>query len=333
MDTIRLTESLASGKQLAGNKWRAKLIAADAWGSSAYYTSEALERDGARVFHTGLQMFQDHLTESESFDRPEGSIANLVGKLASDGEFEPNGPEGPGLYADVEFYPSYISRIAEIHKDVGLSVNAQGLTEQGERDGRFGPILVALLNASSVDVVTRAGAGGKLTSILESDRGLAGRPIETKENQSMTDVTKEDFEGLAAKIESLPGLFVEALKGAGIGAPVVETAPVVTENVASTDTSASTNTDTTLVSTPAAEEVVIDHAAIIEALRVEELPAQVATAVIADIKAGKSVEDAVKAQVTLREAFVKAAGETGSVHLKESDGKPHGIAYALANLK
>jgi hypothetical protein len=325
MDTTKLKEATPGGQALSGAKWRAKLIAADAWGSSAFYTSEALQRDGSRVFHKGLQMFQDHMTENEKWDRPEGSIQNLVGTLASDAEYDANGTDGPGLYADVEFYPSYVSRIAEIGKDVGLSVNAQGLTESGERDGRFGPILLALLDADSVDVVTRAGAGGKLTSILESDRGLAGTPIE-KENQSMTDVTKEDFDGLVAKFDALPALFVDALKAAGIGAATttpVET-PVGTTTATATDTSTITDTVT---------EPTIDHAAIVEALRVESLPAEVVPAVIADIKAGKSVEDAVKAQTALREAFVKIAGEQGTVHLKESDGQPHGLSRSVTLLK
>lgn len=327
MTTTRLKEAIAGAHSLTGAKWRAKLIAADQWGTSAFYTSEALERDGARVFHEGLQMFQDHLTEAERWDRPEGSVQNLVGRLASDAVFDTAGAEGPGLYADVEFYPSYVSRIAEIGKDVGLSVNAQGLTESGERDGRFGPILVALLSADSVDVVTRAGAGGKLTSILESDRGLAGTPIEPKENQSMTDVTKEDFDSLVAKFDALPSLFVDALKAAGIGAATttnVET-PAAETTTTATDTSTSTVTDT-------ATEPVIDHAAIIEALRVEELPVAVVPAVIADIKAGKSVEEAVKAQTTLREAFVSmaGAGEQGTVHLKESAGAGQQATSGLA---
>lgn len=330
MDTTQLKEASAGGQSLSGNKWRAKLIAADQWGSSAYYTSEALERDGSRVFHAGLQMFQDHQTEDEKWQRPEGSVERLVGKLASDGEFDPNGPDGAGLYADVEFYPSYVSRIAEIGKDVGLSVNAQGLTEEGERDGRYGPILVALLSADSVDVVTRAGAGGKLTSILESDRGLAGTPIEPKENQSMTDVTKEDFEALSTEIKNLPGLFVAALQDAGFGAPAA-TATQTVEGV--TETSTNTNTETNV--SAEAEPVVVDHAAIIEALRTNELPGVVAGAVVADITKGKSLEDAVKAQVELREALVASKSESGSVHLQESDkgNAVTGLARAITVLK
>jgi hypothetical protein len=327
METVKLHESLAGVQQLSGIKWRAKLIAADAWGSSAYYTAEALERDGARVFHTGLPMFQDHLTESEKWDRPEGSVEKLVGKLASDGEYEPNGAEGPGLYADVEFYPSYVSRITEIGKDVGLSVNAQGLTESGERDGRFGPILLALLSADSVDVVTRAGAGGKLTSIIESDRGLAGRPIEQKENQSMTDVTKEDFEALTAKITELPNLFVEALKGANFGAPAATTEAVVDASAATTETVTDT-TSTTAVDS-ATTEPVIDHVAIVEALRTNDLPAVSASAIVADIKAGKTIDEAVKAQVALREAYAATKPESGAVHLQESASEPRGLARAV----
>lgn len=149
----------------------------------------------------------------------------------------------------------------------------------------------------------------------------------------MTDVTKEDFDGLVAKFDALPGLFVEALKSAGLvsapAATVEAPAGETTAAATATDTSTSTVSDT-------ATPVEIDHAAIIEALRVEELPAAVVPAVIADIKAGKSVEDAVKAQTALREAFVKTAGETGTVHLQESagsKGQATGLSRAISVLK
>lgn len=332
MTTRNLTEAAASAKELSGNRWRAKLLAADAWGSSGYYSSEVLKRDGARVFHEGLQMHQDHPSADEEWQRPERSVATLVGKLETDAVFVDDPEFGPGLYADVSFYPSYVERMKEIGKDVGLSINAQGLTEQAERDGRVGPVVTGLLSAKSVDVVTRAGAGGKLTSILESDRGIAGEPITPKENQSMTDVTKEDFDALVAKFNELPALFVAALKDANIGAPATATVtePVVaagevTPTATSTNTAADTSTATT-----------IDHAGIVEALRTENLPAVVAGAVVTAILEGATLEDAIKTQVELREAYVANAATTvaGAMTLRESapGGELHGFERSLAKL-
>jgi hypothetical protein len=325
----RLKEAVSNATELSSGKYRVKLIAADKWGSSAFYTSEVLKRDGSRVFHKGLHMYQDHLSESEQWDRPEGSIANLVGVLDSDGQFEENGPEGPGLYADAQFYPSYVTRIAEIKKDVGLSVDAQGLTESGERDGRVGPVLVALLTAKSVDVVTKPGAGGKVLHMIESDRGLAGRPIESKENQSMTDVTKEDFEALTAKFDALPGLFVDALKTAGL-VPAQET---VVENkvVEGTEPVVETVVDTT----SATDTVVdLDLGHVLEALRDSELPGVAAPQIVASMKKGATLEDAIAEQVKIREAYVAATAEKGSVHLQESaKTEAHGLARSVTVLK
>lgn len=327
-----LKEAVGASAELAKGKFRAKLISADAWGSSAYYTSEVLKRDGARVFRKGLHMYQDHLSESEQWDKPEGSIANLVGTLETDAEFEENGPEGPGLYSDVKFYPSYVSRISELKEDVGLSVDAQGLTESGERDGRFGPILVALLSAKSVDVVTKAGAGGKLMHMIESDRGLAGRPVESKEKSAMTDVTKEDFDGLVAKFDALPGLFAEALKTAGV-VPAAQ-APAV-ETPAEATTTATNTASATATETAGEKAFEPDVAAILEAARTNNLPGPAAAAIVKAMRDDKlSLEDAVAAQVKLREAYIETSVEKGSVHITES-GKPelHGLARAVTVLK
>lgn len=311
---VRLSESVA-GADKVGRRWRAKIIAADTWGSSAYYPAEVLERDGSRVFTEGLKMFQDHPKESDEYERPERSVRDMVGKLVSEAVYEADNPEGPGLYADVEFYDSFLSSINEKHQDVGLSVRAQGLTEDGEMDGRFGPILVGLLAAKSVDVVTQAGAGGKLTSILESDRDLAGRPIESTEGTSVTDVTKEDFDALATKLEaSITGLSESIVAGI---TEALRPAEKTDEELAA-ELAAAQKTD----------EVVIDHAAVVEALRTENLPAASAGAVIVALKEGKTLEDAIKAQVELREAFVSTQPETGVV-IKES-AKPTKTGLAAA---
>jgi len=308
-----------------GKKRRAKIIAADTWGSTAFYPAEVLERDGGRVFTAGLQMFENHLTDDEEYIRPEGKVENLIGKLVTDAIYESEGEDGPGLYADVEFYDSYLPRINEIADDIGLSVRASGLTEYGERAGREGPVLVALLAAKSVDVVTRAGAGGKLTSILESEGEPAGRPINhTEGTQSMTDVTKEDFDAFSASIkESLSGL-VDSLKEAL--APAAETDE---EKQAREDAEAEA-----LANKPADDEKPeIDHVAVVEALRTNNLPTASTAPIIAALTEGKTLDEAVKAQVALREAFTAAPEETGIVtKLNESASAKSGLAYAVSTL-
>ena len=312
-NNIEIRESVTGvAKQATGAKRRALLIKANTWGSTAYYDAEPLERDGGRVFTAGTQMFENHLTENESWERPEGDVGKLIGKLTSDAIYEAEGPEGAGLYADVEFYESYVPRINEIADDIGLSVRAKALTEEAERDGRFGPVLVALLAAQSVDVVTKAGAGGKLTSILESKSEPAGRPI-TKEGTSVTDVTKEDFEALATDLkESIAGLLAGLKESLATLAPAAEVE----------------KTDKTDVEDEPKGEVVIDHAAIVEALRTNELPAASAAAIVKDLTEGKSFEEAIKVQTDLREAFT-ATQETGNVTYVKENAKATGLARSV----
>lgn len=283
-----------------GARRRARLIEANVWGSTAYYPAEVLERDGPRVFHAGLQMFENHLSDSEKWDRPEGDVGKLIGKLLTDAVFEQD-----GLYADVEFYESYLPRINEIADDIGLSVRAHGLTEEAEMDGRYGPVLLGLLSADSVDVVTKAGAGGKLVSILESHRETAGTPVDTKKDK-MTDITKEDFEAftgrIEASIEGLVGSLQESLAG-------VAKAPVVEKTAEELAAEAKENEPTA---------VVVDHVAVVEALRKEDLPAASAGSVVKDILEGKTLEEAIKVQTDLREAFSASVETGGAVVLKEN---------------
>jgi hypothetical protein len=311
---IKLVEALApTGGRAVGKKWRAKIIAADTWGSSAYYPTEVLERDGARVITTGLHMYADHPSQDDEWNRPERSIKDLVGTLTSDAAFELNEAEGPGLYADVEFYDSFANDISEKHKDVGLSIRATGLTEDAEMDGRYGPVLTALLAADSVDVVTKAGAGGKLTSILESDRSTAGTPI-PKESKSMTDVTKEDFDTFAsdlkATLESFTNTLAEAIK------------PKESETVV---------VETPTVETPVAEAAQVDDAALLTAFTEAALPVAALATVREAVVKGATIEDAIKAQTDLREAFLASAGETGVV-IKESEKPLTGLARSVAKL-
>ena len=316
---IKLQESVGAATSVSGYKWRAKLIAADTWGSTAYYPAEVLERDGARVFTAGLQMFQNHATDDEEWSRPEGVVENLVGKLESDALYEADNADGPGLYADVSFYPSYVDRINEIGKDIGLSVRASGLTEDGEMAGRYGPVLVGLLSAKSVDVVTRAGAGGKLVNILESDTGPAGVEIKSEQKkETMTDVTKEDFEAFS---EALNKSITDLVAGLKESFATVEEAKVV-------------ETDEEKEARELAEaknEVVIDHVAVVEALRANDLPAASSAAIIKDLTEGKSLEEAVKVQTDLREAFT-ATQETGTVVNLKENGKVTGLARSVSVL-
>lgn len=162
--TTTITEAvgLTAG---TGRRYRARLIEGDRWGSSGWYGREMLERDGPQVWPAGTQVYMDHPGATEQHDRPERSVRDLAGKITTAPVYE-----GDGLYADVEFYPHVAPIIEAMWEDVGMSIRAAGTAESGERDGRTGPVITSLTEGISVDVVTRAGAGGKLVALLESAR-------------------------------------------------------------------------------------------------------------------------------------------------------------------
>ena len=325
MEKIQLNESVTGRTGGTGAKRRAKIIEGDRWGSSAYYPAEVVKRDAPLVVKAGTQMFADHLSESEKYERPEGSVHNLVGKLTSDAAWEDDGPDGPGLYADVQFYESFVPRINEIGDDIGLSLHGEGYTEWGEAAGREGPILTSMLSASSVDVVTRAGAGGKLTSILESDRELAGRPVKIKEGNQVTDITKEDFQAFLAELKESNTALVDGFKTA-----LTESAAahVPAEEKAEKPAAKAKKSEEEEPKKTEVEESAVDQAAVIKAVVDADLPAEAATPIVESIRKGVSLEDAVKVQTDYRDAIASRAG-SGVITLEENGSTKTGLARAV----
>jgi hypothetical protein len=166
--------------QVAGKckKATAKLIEGDRWGSRGYYPSAMLAEYGPTAWPIGTQMYINHPSLTEESDRPERSIHDLAGKITSTPAYQQHGPDGPGLYADVDIYPHVAPIIASIHGDIGLSIRANGTAEPGTRDGRSGLVVTSITPSltNSVDYVTRAGAGGKLVALLESARTDGVKP-------------------------------------------------------------------------------------------------------------------------------------------------------------
>lgn len=153
-------------------------IIAPGWGSSGYYSKDCLREAAAnKVFPAGLKMFADHPSRSEAKDRPERSIRDLAGVLASDATYQEAGSEGPGLYARARVYAPFQPIIKAMAKDIGLSIRASGTGREGTVDGRTGRLVEGIHGAKSVDFVTAAGAGGKFINLLES-AGLGSDPPE-----------------------------------------------------------------------------------------------------------------------------------------------------------
>lgn len=146
-------------------------------GSSGYYTTEVLKRDGPRVFTRGMHNFIDHPTAQEEAERPEGSIAKIGSTLVEDAYWRDHYVEpttgkdaGPGLYARAKVNPDFAPTLNEIAPNIGTSIRAMGKARIGAIGDYKGPIIEAITSAKSVDYVTMPGAGGKVLSLVEAAR-------------------------------------------------------------------------------------------------------------------------------------------------------------------
>lgn len=169
--TINVVESAVTLDKIVLKEARAdypiKLIAPGK-GSSAFYPKEVLQRDGPKVFKAGTHVYLNHPTITEESERPEGDVKNLAGVLTTDAVYQENGKQGAGLYASMKVFADHAQLVEEKAPHVGMSIRASGKAESKQtRDGL--PVLTELTSAESVDVVTRAGAGGMI--LTEAARG------------------------------------------------------------------------------------------------------------------------------------------------------------------
>lgn len=168
VESAVLTEAspLMSAGQDGGSKgiWRTRIIQADVQGSSGYYPAEVLMRDGPMAFPAGTHVYLDHPTPDEDEERPERSFKDLAGYLVDAARFE-EGPDGRGLFARIQFIDELKSRIKSLAPVIGLSIRASGEVES-QPDGQR--VVRSIAQGLSVDVVTRAGAGGRLVNMTES---------------------------------------------------------------------------------------------------------------------------------------------------------------------
>lgn len=187
METIKLTEARAD--------YEIKLIAPGK-GSSAFYPSEVLKRDGPKVFKAGTHVYVNHPTLAEEAQRPEGDVKNLAGVLTTQAVYHENHAKGEGLYARMKVFADHGQMVEEKAAHVGMSIRASGMAESGkQREGL--PILKELTSAESVDVVTRAGAGGMI--LTEAANGATNLNLEVSDmDANELKMLKESVDAQAA---------------------------------------------------------------------------------------------------------------------------------------
>ncbi len=207
LETIVLKESRAD--------YEIKLIAPGK-GSSAFYPAEVLKRDGPGVFKAGTHVYLNHATAAEEAARPEGDVKNLAGVLTTAAVYHEAHAKGPGLYGRMKVFADHATLVEEKAAHVGMSIRAAGIAEAGRKQEGL-PILKELTRAESVDVVTRAGAGGMILT-------EAAKPQIQQEESAMAEatMTKEDIQKLvesavaaavAAVSAPVAGLTERALRG------------------------------------------------------------------------------------------------------------------------
>lgn len=165
-------------------------------GSSGFYPEDVLKRD-AGVFAAGTHIYLDHPSASDETNRPERSVRDLAGSLTGPAVWEEHGAAGPGLYAPVKFIDSVAPHINAIAPISGMSIRASGRAGTREIDGKKVRTIEGLELAHSVDVVTRAGAGGRVVDLIESARTGAPR----NPSQEGKTVTDEEARALREALE------------------------------------------------------------------------------------------------------------------------------------
>lgn len=161
----QILETATAVREATGSSIALELIT-PGWGSSGYYSPQVLEAAGRdRVFPAGTHMYIDHPSASEDRDRPERSVRDLAAVLTTDATWN-----GSALVAEARVFAPYQQLLAEAKDAIGVSIRAAGDMEMGEAEGRRGRIITSLVHSTSVDFVTRAGRGGRITELLESAR-------------------------------------------------------------------------------------------------------------------------------------------------------------------
>lgn len=199
----KLHESFSpEASSLGDGKYRIRIIV-PGQGSSGIYTAENLA-ESAPLFKAGTEMFIDHPTESEEWERPERSIRDYAGVFLEDATVGEDG----ALYTVCKVFSGMNELIKDKWEHIGVSINAwcaDPISESG--------IVPPIAGVRSVDFVTTPGAGGAITDLLESNRNdnYVKEAGMDKEIESKFDELKASLiEALGSKLEAAMATIQEA---------------------------------------------------------------------------------------------------------------------------
>lgn len=199
----KLHESFSpEASSLGDGKYRIRIIVPGP-GSSGIYTAENLA-ESAPLFKAGTEMFIDHPTESEEWERPERSIRDYAGVFLEDATVGEDG----ALYTVCKVFSGVNELIKDKWEHIGVSINAwcaDPISENG--------IVPPIAGVRSVDFVTTPGAGGAIVDLLESNRNdnYVKEAGMDKEIESKFDELKASLiEALNSKLEAAVAAIQEA---------------------------------------------------------------------------------------------------------------------------
>lgn len=187
---------------LGDGKYRIRIIV-PGQGSSGIYTAENLA-ESAPLFKAGTEMFIDHPTETEEWERPERSIRDYAGVFLEDATVGEDG----ALYTVCKVFSGMNELIKDKWEHIGVSINAwcaDPISESG--------IVPPIAGVRSVDFVTTPGAGGAIVDLLESNRNdnYVKEAGMDKEIESKFDELKASIiEALSSKLEAAMATIQEA---------------------------------------------------------------------------------------------------------------------------
>lgn len=202
---LKLHESTAAvgTESLGEGKYRIRIIV-PGQGSSGIYTAENLA-ESAPLFKAGTEMFIDHPTETEEWERPERSIRDYAGVFLEDATVGEDG----ALYTVCKVFSGINELIKDKWEHIGVSINAwcdQPIAETG--------VVPVFAGVRSVDFVTAPGAGGAIVDLLESNRNnnsIKEGTVDEKLLESKFDELKASLvEAISSKVESAVAAIQEA---------------------------------------------------------------------------------------------------------------------------
>lgn len=200
---LKLHESFSpEASSLGDGKYRIRIIV-PGQGSSGIYTAENLA-ESAPLFKAGTEMFIDHPTETEEWERPERSIRDYAGVFLEDATVGEDG----ALYTVCKVFSGVNELIKDKWEHIGVSINAwcaDPISETG--------IVPPIAGVRSVDFVTTPGAGGAIVDLLESNRNdnYVKEAGMDKEIESKFDELKASLiEAIGSKLEAAMATIQEA---------------------------------------------------------------------------------------------------------------------------